>query len=125
MLRTGVDLIEVERIESSIARYGDRFLEKIFTAGELAYGAGRPHSLAARFAAKEAVSKLLGVGIQHRDGIGWREVEIASSENGDPQVVLHGRAAERARALGLTELSLSLSHTRGHAIAFVVGTGAL
>lgn len=121
MLRTGVDLVEVERIEATIARYGDRFLERVFTAQELAYGAGKPHSLAARFAAKEAVSKLLGVGIQHRDGVDWREIEVVSSESGDPRVVLYGRAAQRANALGIREISLSMSHTREHAIALVVG----
>lgn len=120
MLRTGVDLIEVERIEKSITRYGERFLNKVFTASELAYGRGKPHSLAARFAAKEAVSKLLGVGIQHRDGVDWREIEIVSTANGDPSVVLHGRAALRAHAMGLNEIALSLSHSHEHAIALVV-----
>ncbi|MDL1897893.1 holo-ACP synthase, partial [Anaerolineae bacterium CFX7] len=76
---------------------------------------------AARFAAKEAVSKLLGVGIQHRDGVDWREIEVVSAENGFPTVVLYGKAQNRARALGLRELALSFSHTREHAIAFVVG----
>lgn len=120
MLRTGVDLIEVERVEKSIARYGDRFLKRIFTPSELTYGAGRVHSLAARFAAKEAVSKLLGLGIQHRDGVDWLEIEVISSENGDPRLVLYGRAQKRARELGLEEIALSLSHTHEHAIAFVV-----
>jgi holo-[acyl-carrier protein] synthase len=120
MLRTGVDLIEVERIESSIARYGDRFLDKVFTHAELEYVAGRTHSLAARFAAKEAVSKLLGVGIQHWQGVAWREIEIVSTENGDPRVILHGRAAALAQEIGFHEIALSLSHTREHAIAFVV-----
>lgn len=121
MLRTGVDLVEVERIERTIARYGDRFLLRVFTARELAYGAGKPHSLAARFAAKEAVSKLLGVGVQHREGVHWQDIEVVSAENGDPRVALHGRAAQRAEQLGIRELSLSMSHTREHAIAFVVG----
>lgn len=121
MLRTGVDLIEVQRIEATIARYGDRFLKKIFTAHELEYGAGRMHVLAARFAAKEAVSKMLGVGIQHRDGVDWLEIEVISGERGDPVLNLYGRAAARAEEMGLRELALSLSHTREHAIALVVG----
>lgn len=121
MLRTGVDLIEVERIEKTIARYGDRFLNRVFSAHELEYGAGRPHVLAARFAAKEAVSKLLGCGIQHRDGVDWLEIEVMSSENGDPTLRLSGRAAARAQELGLREIALSISHTREHAIAVVVG----
>ncbi len=123
MLRTGVDLIEVKRIEETIARFGDRFLHKIYTERELEYATGRPHVLAARFAAKEAVSKLLAVGIQHRDGVDWLDVEILSGERGDPVLNLHGRAAARAAELGLTEIALSLSHTREHAIAFVVGRG--
>src|SRR5581483_1701854 len=121
MLRTGVDLIEVERIRSTLARYGDRFARKVYTDGEIAYCAGRVTSLAARFAAKEAVSKLLGVGIQHRAGVDWREIEIVSAANGDPSVRLHGKAAKRAADLGLNEIALSFSHTREHAIAVVVG----
>lgn len=121
MLRTGVDLIQVNRIEKSIARYGDRFLSRVFTEQELRYGAGRPQVLAARFAAKEAVSKLLGLGIQHRDGVDWLEIEVMSGERGDPTLQLSGRAAARAKELGLREISLSLSHTHDHAIAVVVG----
>ena len=121
MLRTGVDLIEVNRIEKTIARFGDRFLNRVFTEHELEYGAGRPHVLAARFAAKEAVSKLLGLGIQHRDGVDWLEIEVLSGERGDPTLQLFGRAAARAQELGLHEIALSLSHTREHAIAMVVG----
>jgi holo-[acyl-carrier protein] synthase len=123
LLRTGVDLVEVKRIEEMIARYGDRFLKRVFTQVELDYAAGRPHSLAARFAAKEAVSKLLAVGIQHRDGVDWREIEVLSGERGDPVLNLYGRAAARSAELGFNEIALSLSHTREHAIAFVVGQG--
>ncbi len=122
MLRTGVDLVEVNRIEETVARYGDRFLNKVFTARELEYAAGRMHSLAARFAAKEAVSKLLAVGIQHPDGVDWREIEVLSGERGDPVLQLHGRAAARAAELGFREIALSLSHTRTEAIAIVVGS---
>ncbi len=121
MLRTGVDLIEVHRIEDMIARFGDRFLRRVFTADELQYAAGRPNSLAARFAAKEAVSKLLAVGIQHPDGVNWLEIEILSGERGDPVLKLHGRAAARATEMGFREIALSLSHTREYAIAMVVG----
>ena len=120
MLRAGVDLIEVNRIAETVSRYGERFLEKVFTAGELTYAAGRVQTLAARFAAKEAVSKVLGVGIQHKDGVRWQEIEILSAENGEPGVRLIGRAAERAKELGLTMFAVSLSHTHEHAIAFVV-----
>lgn len=120
MLRTGIDLIEVTRIQSSLAQYGERFTRKVYTEREIIYCAGRVTSLAARFAAKEAVSKLLGVGIQHRDGVDWREIEVVSAENGDPTVKLHGKAERRAHELGLNEIALSFSHTHEHAIAFVV-----
>jgi holo-[acyl-carrier protein] synthase len=120
MLRTGVDLIEVNRIEKTIERYGDRFLRRVFTERELQYGAGRPHVLAARFAAKEAVSKLLGLGIHHRDGVDWLDIEVLSAERGDPRLQLFGRAAARSQELGLREIALSLSHTREHAIAVVI-----
>ncbi len=121
MLRTGIDLIEVERVEFALTRYGERFTRRVYTDGEIAYCQGRVTSLAARFAAKEAVSKALGVGIQHRDGVHWREIEVVSAENGFPTVALYGRAQSRARELGLNEIALSFSHTRAHAIAFVVG----
>jgi holo-[acyl-carrier protein] synthase len=120
MLAVGVDLIEVVRIQASIARYGNRFLSRIFTDTELAHCQGQAHQLAARFAAKEAVSKALGVGIQHADGVGWHEMEIVADARGKPIVRLTGRAEQRARAIGLHELALSLSHTREHAIAMVV-----
>lgn len=121
MLTTGVDLIEIARIERILARYGDRFLERTFTPAEIAYCRARPAELAARFAAKEAVSKALGVGVRmmSRDGIGWREAEIVGDRRGKPLIRLHGRAAERAAELGLSEWAVSLSHTRKHAIAFV------
>lgn len=120
MLSTGVDLIEVPRIETAIARYGERFLSRVFTLNELAYCHGRPHQLAARFAAKEAVSKVLGIGIQHRDGVAWQEIQIVSDDHGKPAVQLSGKAARRAEQIGLTTFALSLSHTREHAIAMVV-----
>jgi holo-[acyl-carrier protein] synthase len=123
MLSTGVDLIEVKRIEEVLVKYGERFLMRVFTEHELAYCRGRPHQLAARFAAKEAVSKVLGVGVQHPDGVPWREIEIESGPRGKPVVKLYGRAAERAQELRLKDLALSLSHTREHAIAFVVAEG--
>lgn len=120
MLEAGVDLIEVDRVQAAIAQYGDRFLNRVFTESELAYCRGRSHELAARFAAKEALSKLLGVGIQHRDGVRWREIEVVSGERGKPSVKLSGRAARRAQEIGIKTLSLSISHSRDHAIAMVV-----
>jgi holo-[acyl-carrier protein] synthase len=120
MLRTGIDLVEVTRIGDSISAYGDRFTRRVFTDNEIAYCAGRVTSFAARFAAKEAVSKLLGVGIHHRHGVLWREIEVLSAENGFPTLKLHGRAERRAIELGFREISLSFTHTNDHAIAFVV-----
>ena len=122
MLSTGVDLIEIARVERMLSRYGDRFLARVFTPAEILYCRGRTAELAARFAAKEAVSKALGVGVRMiaRDGIHWQDVEVVGDPRGKPLVRLYGRAAERAAELGLTEWAISLSHTREHAIAFVV-----
>ncbi len=120
MLQTGIDLVSVDRIRKTVARYGERFLSRVFTENELAYCHGRPQALAARFAAKEAVSKALGVGIQHRDGMDWREIEVISDERGKPSVRLTGQAAQRAKEIGLATFALSLSHTREHAVAVVV-----
>jgi holo-[acyl-carrier protein] synthase len=122
MLTVGIDMVEITRIERVIKRYGDRFFERVFTAAEIAYCRGRSPELAARFAAKEAVSKALGVGMRMiaRDGIDWKDVEVIGDLRGKPLVHLYGRATERAGELGLTEWAISLSHTREHAIAFVV-----
>lgn len=120
MLAVGVDLIEVTRITALMTRYGERFLTRIFTERELRYCNGQAHQLAARFAAKEAVSKALGVGIQHSEGVGWREIEIVSDGRGKPSVLLAGKAQQRANELGLTTFAISLSHTRAQAIAMVV-----
>jgi len=122
MVSTGVDLIEIARVERMLERYGERFLERVFTPAEILYCRGRPAELAARFAAKEAVSKALGVGVRMiaRDGILWKDVEVIGDARGKPLVHLYGRAAERAGELGLTEWAISLSHTHEHAIAFVV-----
>ncbi len=118
----GVDLIEVARVERVLARHGERFLARVFTPAEILYTRGRAPELAVRFAAKEAVAKALGVGMRMlaRDGIRWREVEVLGDRRGRPEVYLHGRAAERAAELGLTEWAVSLSHTREYAVAFVV-----
>jgi len=122
MLTVGIDMVEITRIERVLKRYGDRFFERVFTAAEIAYCRGHSPELAARFAAKEAVSKALGVGMRMiaRDGIDWKDVEVIGDLRGKPLVRLFGRAAERAGELGLTEWAISLSHTREHAIAFVV-----
>jgi len=127
MLYTGVDLIEIARIERAVARWGDRFLLRIFTPAELAVYRGRLPSLAARWAAKEAAAKLLGVGLRGLGAVekpvaavGWTEIEILGDAQGRPALTLYGRAAARARALRIGEIALSLSHTREHAIASAV-----
>ena len=122
MLTVGIDMVEIARIERALKRHGDRFFKRVFTAAEIAYCRGRSPELAARFAAKEAVSKALGVGMRMiaRDGIDWKDVEVIGDLRGKPLVRLYGRAAERAGELGLTEWAISLSHTREHAIASVV-----
>ncbi len=120
MRSVGVDLIEVARIQQLVARYGERFLLRVFTEEELAYCRGRSPELAARFAAKEAVSKALGVGIQHQDGVAWREIQVVADARGKPGIALSGTAARRAGELGLSTFALSLSHTREYAIAMLV-----
>jgi holo-[acyl-carrier protein] synthase len=121
MLRSGVDMIEVERIDHAILRHGHRFFERFFTQQELIDANGRTTALAARFAAKEAVAKALGTGIGE---VGWREIEILTGARRDPRLRLHGDALRVARALGLTRWSISLSHTHEHAVAVAVAMGA-
>jgi len=122
VLTNGVDLVRIARVERLLNRYGERFLERVFTRAEILYSRRRSAELAARFAAKEAVAKALGVGMRMMacDGIRWQEAEIVGDHRGKPVVRLHGRAAERAMELGLTEWAVSLSHTEEHAVAFVV-----
>jgi holo-[acyl-carrier protein] synthase len=119
-LATGVDLIEVERIESAVERYGERFLRRIFTSRELSLTHGRPESLAARFAAKEAVAKTLGCGIGE---VSWLDVEVLSGPNRQPELHLHGNAARIAEEQGLSQWAISLSHSQEYAIAMVTAMG--
>jgi holo-[acyl-carrier protein] synthase len=120
MLRTGVDLVEIQRIQRTVERYGERFLKRVYTARELAEVGHNYSSLAARFAAKEAVSKALGSGI---GTVAWREIEIQRGLANQPMLHLYGAAKELARELGLKEWSVSLSHSALLAIAFVVASG--
>jgi holo-[acyl-carrier protein] synthase len=120
MLRTGVDLVEIKRIQGTVERYGERFLRRIYTARELAEVGNNYSSLAARFAAKEAVSKALGSGI---GAITWHEIEIQRGRANQPILHLYGAAQELARELGLKDWSVSLSHSALLAIAFVVASG--
>lgn len=121
MIECGVDLVEIARIEQAVARLGARFVNRIYTEREREYARGRGAQLAARFAAKEAAAKILGTGLW-RDGVTWHDIEIVNQPGGKPQLNLSGRAAERAAELGLQQWSVSLSHSRGDAIAFVVAS---
>ena len=119
-ISTGVDMIEIDRIEAALSRWGDRFLRRVYTEGELAHCRGRPERLAGRFAAKEAVSKALGVGIRT---LRWRDIEVLPDHRGKPHVYLHGKAATVAHARGLTNLDISISHSRSDAVVIVVAWG--
>lgn len=120
MLRTGVDLIEIARIHGAIDRHGTRFLERVYTSRELADCCERVESLAARFAAKEAAAKALGTGIW-RYGINWTDIEVQREpRSGAPSIVLYNAAASHGTTLQLSHWSVSLSHDRERAIAFVV-----
>lgn len=119
----GIDIIEVERIRQLIERHGDRFLARCFTAQELAYARQRPkrlaEHLAARFAAKEAVLKVLGTGLRH--GIGWCDIEVVRQPSGEPTLRLTGMAARIARQRGIERWLISLSHISSHATASAIG----
>ena len=134
MIYHGIDIIEVARVRQAVERWGERFLRRVYTLGEL-HDCGAPHapryeSLAARWAAKEAAAKALGVGLS---GLGagkagpllhFHELEVARGPGGRPLLRLYGGAATTATALGVGELALSLSHTHEHAVASVVALAA-
>ena len=119
MFTTGVDFVEIDRVATVLNRYGERFLRRIFTPGEIAYCRGRAPNLAARLAAKEAVMKSLGTGFR---GVGWRDVEVVRAPSGAPSARLHGRARARAERLGVTEVAISLSHSREYAMVVAVAS---
>jgi holo-[acyl-carrier protein] synthase len=119
-LTTGVDLVEVARLERAIERHGARFLKRVFTRRELSLAASKPASLAARFAAKEAVAKALCTGI---GDVSWLEIEILHGPKKEPVLTLHGSAKKLAEEKGLRTWSLSLSHTADYAIAMVTAIG--
>jgi holo-[acyl-carrier protein] synthase len=118
----GIDLVRVARIAAVLARYGDRFLNRVFTPGEIAYCRGKAWAasgFALRFAAKEAFSKALGVGLR-RGGIRWREVEVTPDSRGKPELKVTGRAAELCREAKITAMHLSLSDEDDRALAVVI-----
>ena len=120
MLSSGIDLIEIARIKRAMDRHGDRFLQRFFTPQEIEFCAGRASSLAGRFAVKEAVAKALGTGI---GDFNWTDIEIVCDGRGRPELLLHNRALELAGRQGLSEWSISISHTDTLAIGLAVAIG--
>jgi holo-[acyl-carrier protein] synthase len=114
----GIDIIKVDRIRASLARFGERFSKRVLTVSEQRYVRGRPETFAGRWAAKEAVSKVLGLGVR---GIGWRDIEIDRMPTGQPAVRLHGRAAARAEQLGMDRIAVSITHESDYAVAIAFG----
>jgi holo-[acyl-carrier protein] synthase len=114
----GIDIIKVDRIRRALARFGARFALRVLTPAEQRYVRDRPETLAGRWAAKEAVSKVLGLGVR---GIGWREIEVERLPTGQPAIRLHGRAAARAEQLGMGRIAVSISHEADYAVAVAFG----
>jgi holo-[acyl-carrier protein] synthase len=114
----GIDIIRVDRIQAALTRFGSRFAGRVLTPAERRYVRDRPETFAGRWAAKEAVSKVLGLGVR---GIGWRDIEIERLPTGQPAVRLHGRAAARAGQLGMERIALSISHEAEYAVAIAFG----
>jgi holo-[acyl-carrier protein] synthase len=124
VLSIGVDLVENVRIEHSLERFGERFLHRVFTEGEIAYSQSMKYParhLAARFAAKEAVSKAFGTGIGK--SMGWKDIDVHRKESGEPYVVLEGGAKKLAEERKVSKVSITLSHTEHHAMAVIVIEG--
>jgi len=117
--RVGVDLVEIERINRLVDRYGEHFLRRVYSPAEQEYCRERAAPLAARWAAKEAVVKALGCGFGE---VSWNEIEVLNDVRGAPYLCLRGQALARAQGLGLTEWAISLSHTADHAIACVLAS---
>jgi len=120
-IAVGVDIIEIDRIEEAMLNWRGSFLKRVYTDVELENSDDRPSSLAARFAAKEAVMKALGTGAK---GLGWKDIEVLSDSDGAPFVRLYGRAYDKAKEIGMSRFAVSLSHSKHYAIAMVVGYAA-
>ncbi len=114
----GIDIVRVERIRAAIERFGERFSNRVLTPTERRYVRGRPETFAGRWAAKEAVSKVLGLGVR---GIGWKDIEVERLPTGQPAIRLHGRAAQRAEQLGMGRIALSITHESDYAVAIAFG----
>ena len=117
-IAVGVDIIEIQRIQKAASNSRGSFLKRIYTNAELENSNNNSSSLAALFAAKEAVMKALGTGTK---GIGWKEIEVLSNNDGAPIVQLSGKAANKARDIGISQFAVSISHSKEYAIAMVVG----
>ena len=117
-IELGIDIVRVGRIAAALDRFGARFSRRVLTDAERRYVRERPGTFAGRWAAKEAVSKVLGLGVR---GIGWRDIEIERLPTGQPAVALHGRAARRAEQLGMSRISVSISHEADYAVAIAHG----
>ena len=115
----GTDIMEIERIRQAIERWGDRFLNRVYTKHELKIYGHHAHSLAVSFASKEAVMKMLGTGNR---GVAWREIETLYHTSGKPLIRLNGRAKKQANKLGIKEIDVSLSHSRDYATATAIGS---
>jgi holo-[acyl-carrier protein] synthase len=113
----GIDVCDINRIVAVLERHGDRFRRRVLTEGEDRYCGARVQRVAGRWAAKEAVSKVLGLGVR---GVGWREIEILPNRAGQPQVILHGRARVRAGHLAIGPVTVSISHERETAVAVAI-----
>ena len=114
----GIDIIQVARIKGTLAKFGRRFARRVLTESEDRYVRDRPENFAGRWAAKEAVSKVLGLGVR---GVGWTEIEIQRLPTGQPSVRLHGRAERRAEQLGMERIAVSISHEAEYAVAVAFG----
>ena len=128
VVRTGVDLVKITRIATVVERHGQRFVARVLTAGEIDICAGRIPAIAARWAAKEAIAKMLGVGIRGlasgADAIPWHDIEIQRDAAGKPLICLHRYAATSAAAQGLCSFDISISHDGEYAIASAVAIGS-
>jgi holo-[acyl-carrier protein] synthase len=114
----GIDIVKVERIRAAIERFGERFSNRVLTPSERRYVRGRPETFAGRWAAKEAVSKVLGLGVR---GIGWKDIEVERLPTGQPSIRLHGRAEQRAAQLGMGRIAVSITHESDYAVAVAFG----
>jgi holo-[acyl-carrier protein] synthase len=114
----GIDIVKVDRIAAAIDRFGMRFANRVLTPREQRYVRQRPETFAGRWAAKEAVSKVLGLGVR---GVGWKDIEVERLPTGQPSIVLHGRAAQRAEQLGMGRIAVSISHEAEYAVAVAFG----